>query len=309
MGIIVKPNTFSGQTAPQLPWLDTDLDTLYSEINGQLDDANIKTNAGIAQSKIANLIANLSDKLNIIGGQMTGAPWLRWITPYIRLQGLEGSAKDWRIAENAGLLTLDLNTGTEANPVWAAQYQFRSPNVQIDDADVATKKFVDDTEAAALAALVYKRVAKTANQTINLSAALTNDTDLKFAMAASKSYRFVLWLLVTGANTNADMKIFWTFPTGATMFWGADFEHIGAGNIQPRWNPPTGTTFAAQVLLTEVDTFTTSTIAGTFGIKLSGIVRNSTTAGDFQLQWAQNTAHASDLIVLKDSLLEMTLIQ
>jgi len=309
VAIIVKPYTFTGSTSPQLPWIDSGLDTLFSEINGQLDDANIKTNAGISQSKIANLVSNLSDKLNIIGGQMTGAPWLRWITPYMRLQGTEGSAKDWRFAENAGLITLDVNTGTEAVPIWTNRYQFRSPNTPTADDDVATKLFVDTAITTATDALVFKRVAKTANQTINLSASLTNDTDLKFAMAASKSYRFVLWLLVTGANTTADMKIFWTFPTGATMFWGPDFEHINSSNIQPRWNPPSSTSFAAQVLLTEVDTFTTSTIAGTFGIKLSGIVRNSTTAGDFQLQWAQNTANASDLIVLEDSLLEMTLIQ
>jgi hypothetical protein len=309
MSIIVKPNTFTGSSAPQLPWLDADIDVLYSEVNGQLDNDNLKTNAGIAQSKISNLVTDLAARLLLAGGQMIGAPWLRFSAPYLRLQGLEASAKDWRLTENAGLVTLDENTGTEAIPIWTVRYQFRTPNTPTADADVSTKKYVDDVATAAVAALAYQRVAKAGDELRNATTLLTNDVHLKFAMAASKSYRFVLWLLVTGANTTADMKIGWALPAGATMFWGPDLEHINSSNIQPIWNPPTSTTFAAQVLLTEASVFTTSTIAGTFGIKLSGIVRNSTTPGDFQLQWAQNTSNAVDLFVLKDSLLEMTLIQ
>lgn len=60
MGLITKTNTFTGASNPELPWLDTDLDTLYTEINGNLDDANIKTNAGIAQAKVANLTTGLA---------------------------------------------------------------------------------------------------------------------------------------------------------------------------------------------------------------------------------------------------------
>jgi hypothetical protein len=39
MGLITKTNSFTGQSTSQLTWLDTDLDTLYAEINGNLDDS------------------------------------------------------------------------------------------------------------------------------------------------------------------------------------------------------------------------------------------------------------------------------
>lgn len=62
MAIIVKPYTFvagvtkSGEAAQ----VNSDLDTLYTEFNGNIDNANIKANAGIAQSKILNLTSDIA---------------------------------------------------------------------------------------------------------------------------------------------------------------------------------------------------------------------------------------------------------
>jgi hypothetical protein len=120
-GIVTKPNTFTGQTSPQLPWLDSDFDTLYSEFNGNIDDANIKNNAGIQESKISNLVSDLAARLLLAGGQLTGDLSLKKTTPAVRLIGTEGSAKDWQMVESAGSILLQENTGTEGTPTWVTR--------------------------------------------------------------------------------------------------------------------------------------------------------------------------------------------
>ncbi len=40
-------------------------------------------------------------------------------TPYLRLTGTETSAVDWRLAESAGNVLLQKNTGTEDTPIWS----------------------------------------------------------------------------------------------------------------------------------------------------------------------------------------------
>jgi len=121
-GLVTKPNTFVGTTSPQLPWLDSNFDTLYSEFNGNIDDANLKSNAAISQAKILNLVGDLAARLNLAGGQMTGRIDVKMAMPYVRLIGTEASAKDWRMVESAGSLLMQENTGTEATPTWVTRF-------------------------------------------------------------------------------------------------------------------------------------------------------------------------------------------
>jgi len=160
MGIVARVNQFTGSTAPQLTWLDTELDNLRAEFNGNIDDANIKTNAGIAQSKTANLTTDLAARVVKTGDRMTGRLDIRMDTPYVRLIGTEASAKDWRLDESAGLVLLQENTGTEGTPIWTTRYQFRTPNTPTADDDVATKKYVNDQVAAAGSSLAFPKVVK-----------------------------------------------------------------------------------------------------------------------------------------------------
>lgn len=52
---------------------------------------------------------------------------VRTSTPSVRLIGLEGSAKDYLIQENAGKLQSFINTGTETSPTWTEDEFFASP--------------------------------------------------------------------------------------------------------------------------------------------------------------------------------------
>lgn len=143
-GIVTKPNAFTGQTAPQLPWLDADFDTLYSEFNGNIDDANIKSAAGIQQSKVANLVTDLAARLLKAGDTITGALKVKYSTPCHRFTGTEVSAKDWQICESAGSFIFQENTGTEGTPTWTTRYTLAAgAGGPAATTDLTTKSYVD----------------------------------------------------------------------------------------------------------------------------------------------------------------------
>ena len=61
MGLIVKTYTFTAGTTIIASEHNTNFDTIYNEINGSLDNTNIKSNAAIAGSKITpTFVANTS---------------------------------------------------------------------------------------------------------------------------------------------------------------------------------------------------------------------------------------------------------
>ena len=148
-------------------------------------------------------------------------------------------------------------------------------------------------------------VAKSANETVNNSSTLQDDNDLLYAMAASTSYFFSIFLILTGASTTADWKFGWTVPASATMFWGP----MAAGVLGTVIWANTGAASSPAAFLTEGSTLVNGGINGTHGLALFGIVRNSSTAGNLQFQWAQNTPTVEDNVINKDSLMLINKIQ
>lgn len=138
-------------------------------------------------------------------------------------------------------------------------------------------------------------VRKTADQTVNNSVTPTNDTDLKFAIAASEVWFCEAFLRVTGASTTADFLWKWTAPASATASWGL-------GAAQGSWSQvPVGSSPGGEKDISS--TVATGSSAGTSHVYLAGWFYNSTTPGNIQLQWAQNTATVEDSKVLANSVL------
>jgi hypothetical protein len=84
-GTVVKPNTFVTGTAASATEVNADFDTLYTLVNGNIDNANVKGAAGIVASKIApgtfaagaysfagSTITNSTLTAPIINGSITG---------------------------------------------------------------------------------------------------------------------------------------------------------------------------------------------------------------------------------------------
>lgn len=130
-------------------------------------------------------------------------------------------------------------------------------------------------------------VVKTNDESVTSSVALQNDDELKVALAANTEYGFECWLYYTTAGA-ADLKIAFTVPTSALLLWSTT------------WWDDTGVALKGADVVTGGSDVTTAFLAGgsTLGwIRVSGSVRTSSTAGDLQLRWAQNTSSATPSVV------------
>ena len=68
MGLIARPNTYATGTASSSE-ANANETTLYTLVNGNIEDANIKAAAAIAQSKIADLTTDLANKIDATTAQ------------------------------------------------------------------------------------------------------------------------------------------------------------------------------------------------------------------------------------------------
>ena len=136
-------------------------------------------------------------------------------------------------------------------------------------------------------------VIKTADQTVNNSTTLVNDSLLKSTLAVSTRYAFECFV-VYDSSAVADIKVAFTVPAAATIHYSTIAR---------------GATLAVAYAVSNASAGTIgigADAAGTFASALIiGHVSMSTTAGDLQLQWAQNTAEVSDTIMKAGSWLRV----
>lgn len=147
------------------------------------------------------------------------------------------------------------------------------------------------------------RAVKTATTTKNNDAAIANDPHLVFAApAATGSWFFEAFLVWEGNSTAADIKIGWSFPSGAFIWWGPEVH--GTTNY---WAPvASGTTPATILIETTVLAIGSPTGAGFHLTKLAGWFITNGTSGNFNLQWAQNSATAVNSRLLLHSFLRVS---
>lgn len=164
----------------------------------------------------------------------------------------------------------------------------------------AGRALVDDADAAAqrttLGALgrtgltSVELVRKTSDETVNNSTTLQDDNHLLTALAANEIIVFQCFIIQI-SDATADFKLAFTVPSGAVIQWSLANAAVTTTN-----------TFAAPEVITSSGT--SQAIQGRTsdnGQLVSGMVRNSSTSGNLQLQWAQNTATVVDTIVSIDS--------
>jgi len=195
------------------------------------------------------------------------------------------------------------------------------PNVLITDAKIATSDITTNNASTSkhgwlpkipntylqvlspkTGAWVQKVVYKTANETVNNNGTPQADDELLWPVLANEIWQFDMTLYYTGVNTTADILYGWTVPASTTMLWGAG----AAGTVTDSsfMNVPVANT--PGLMLSESGTQTAATNNGTVGVKISGLVTVSSTAGNVVFRWSQNTAGATNLIVLKGSNIILT---
>jgi hypothetical protein len=147
-------------------------------------------------------------------------------------------------------------------------------------------------------------VRKSADEVVTNSTTLQNDDHLVWTLAASERWFFQGWLFVNADNATMDIKLGWSFPSGATMKWGG----LVAGSTTLGGFGAWADTVSGQAIMTIGQTLAIGTRAGTVGVAIAGVVVCAATPGALNLQWAQNTADAGNLTVQTDSLLQLTRI-
>jgi len=127
-------------------------------------------------------------------------------------------------------------------------------------------------------------VRKTANQLLNNSSTLTNDTELKVVMGANEVWEFeafVVASLASGDNAN-DVKYSFNAPTGASIRWASSYQVDGSTSVA---NLSASTALGATGQKV-ADISNNNTVL----IRIRGFVQTAGTGGDLQFQWANNNA-------------------
>jgi hypothetical protein len=145
--------------------------------------------------------------------------------------------------------------------------------------------------AAVLQGVAPAAAVKPADETVTDSATLQADNDLFLALPASGTFGFLclLYAVSSVAQGSGDLKAGWTWPTGASASWSAigyAATSGGAANINAV-RTASGATNSMGVGTTELPVLVMGTIV------MGG------TAGDLQLEWAQNAAATGNTITLK----------
>lgn len=160
------------------------------------------------------------------------------------------------------------------------------------DVTVTSGKTIDGVDISAHAvdyALHTLLVPKTADETLTNDATLQNDDELFFALGANEVW-FVEALLYRIGKAAADIKFKAVTPSGSSGKTWRESDRASELVVS--------TTYAEAI---ETD--------DTLGVgKYYWFVVNGATAGNFQLQWAQNTQNNSDLTVKAGSFLRATRI-
>jgi len=143
------------------------------------------------------------------------------------------------------------------------------------------------------APLIIKRATKTADQVVNNSAVLVDDTDLTISLpAVTAYYGFLAFLRVNGASVNSDFKAS-IKATGLFAYWDVlrnqDALPYAIGGL----GVPVGRTPVTQ--LVQGDTVSLGSGAGAdFTVILIGSAFNTGIVRSLTIQWCQVNAVAED---------------
>lgn len=130
-------------------------------------------------------------------------------------------------------------------------------------------------------------VRKTADETVNNSNVLQNDDELKLAVGIGEAWAVDLYLYFNSGAT-PDIKIDFTGPAGAVFRYTVAYKDTGDSNsITMVGSIGSALAFGGPT--------------GSAVVHVSGIYIGAAAAGTLQLQWAQNTADASNTKMQKNS--------
>lgn len=140
------------------------------------------------------------------------------------------------------------------------------------------------------------RAVKTADETVNNSTVYQDDDHLVISLSANKTYRFKIWLFcATDATAHFQARI--TVPFLAKLMLG--FIHPTSNSVSQAMSQGDTGVFIGG----------TNALDSNFPGMAEGTIFVGSTAGNLNVQWAQQTATAYDTKVLKGSYIEVYEVQ
>ncbi len=150
-------------------------------------------------------------------------------------------------------------------------------------------------------------VAKTADQNVNNSVTLVDDTHLKLVLTGDSTSKYFLecFLLIDAVDAACDIKL--AFTSGlATVRWAG----LDSGTVTPSWGGvAVGTTGVVSNTAATTSSYGSVTAAATeMPLSLAAYVADGGSSGNLFLRWAQNTATSGNLTLKAGSFMRITKI-
>jgi hypothetical protein len=224
--------------------------------------------------------------------------------------GTSPASASWvEIPNSSGTFGSDLKLASTAQLVFGADtnlYRSAANTLKTDDSLIIGTNLTVSGNLAVTGIGQTQYIAKTADETINSSTTLQNDDHLVLPVVANAVYKFELDLyMIESTDFVGDFKMSFTCPTGATFDMhgsGAHITDLSAGtSSNGEWIGKLATSSAAASLSFGVGTSLT-------GVRVYGRLVMSSTAGNFQMQWAQNASDATGTTLKAGSIMTMTRI-
>lgn len=224
--------------------------------------------------------------------------------------GTSPASASWvEIPNSSGTFGSDLKLASTAQLVFGADtnlYRSAANTLKTDDSLIIGTNLTVSGNLAVTGIGQTQYIAKTADETINSSTTLQNDDHLVLPVVANAVYKFELDLyMIESTDFVGDFKMSFTCPTGATFDMhgsGAHITDLSAGtSSNGEWIGKLATSSAAASLSFGVGTSLT-------GVRVHGRLVMSSTAGNFQMQWAQNASDATGTTLKAGSIMTMTRI-
>lgn len=147
--------------------------------------------------------------------------------------------------------------------------------------------------------IIVRRSSDSAAKTNNT---LANDDTLKLSVAANEVWFFEAFLIESAANATMDFKVGWSVPAGTTMLWGT----IGNGTQITGGYMGIAAGGTPTPMITESGTVSYGSQNGITGHPALGIIAVGGTAGVVNLQWAQDTTDAGNLVLKANAYIRAT---
>ena len=149
--------------------------------------------------------------------------------------------------------------------------------------------------AAMMQGIAPLAVVKPSDESVTSSTTLQNDNDLVVAVSANASYLFYCYLdYEGGTGGSSDLKFEWVVPSGATL----RFSLIGT-------DASNATLIATTKSDTTAYTLRSAGAATLQAATMVGTLVTSSSSGNLQLEWAQNTSSGTATKVHAQSFLSL----